>query len=60
MGGFLVLVSSSQDVVASLEDSGSRLARWATLATMKPSRRWGTRILDVGYPSPPDVMIRQI
>ena len=28
-----------------------RVARWPTLATMKPSRRWGTQILDVGHPA---------
>jgi hypothetical protein len=27
-----------------LEENGSRFARWPTLSTMKPSRRWGTQI----------------
>jgi hypothetical protein len=38
--GFWVLL---RDYGASLKESGSRFARWPTLATMKPSRRWGTR-----------------
>jgi len=28
------------------EEKVSRFARWPTLATMKPSRKWGTQILD--------------
>src|SRR5438046_1183446 len=41
----------SPDIPNLTKKDGSRFARWPTLATMKPSRRWGTQILDVGHPS---------
>jgi hypothetical protein len=30
--------------------TGSRFARWPTLVAIKPRRRWGTQISDVGHP----------
>src|SRR5216683_6526621 len=49
----------SPDIPNLTKKDGSRFARWPTLATMKPSRRWGTQILDVGHPAhgPPIVTI---
>jgi hypothetical protein len=42
-----------------LSNGGSTFDSMPTLATMRPSRRW-TPDLDVGHPSPPEVMIRQM
>ena len=39
--------------VAEVFMSGSRVARIPTLATMRPSRRWGTRLLLWVRPGPP-------
>src|SRR6266851_1959079 len=41
----------SPDIPNLTKKDESRFARWPTLATMKPSRRWGTQILDVGHPA---------